>query len=81
MINFSAFVTKNVPNIIIHDYERLKQILLNLTFNALKYTERGFVSIIIECEFYDKYSKISTQLANYKGANKCILHVSIADSG
>lgn len=70
MINFSAFVTQNVPNIIMLDYKRLKQILLNLTYNALKYTERGFVSIIIECEFHDKYSNISTQLANYKGANE-----------
>lgn len=48
MINFSTFVSENVPNIIIYDYKRLKQIMLNLTFNALKYTERGFVSIIIE---------------------------------
>ncbi|MBN2815003.1 MAG: response regulator [Bacteroidales bacterium] len=37
--------TPNTPLIIRSDFLRLKQIVLNLTDNALKYTEKGFIEI------------------------------------
>lgn len=48
ILNFSIFVAKDVPEIIIYDYKRIKQILLNLVFNALKHTEKGYVSVIVD---------------------------------
>ena len=48
MINFSIFIAKDVPEILIYDHKRLKQILLNLIFNAMKYTEKGYVIIVVE---------------------------------
>ena len=36
--------------LIIHDEHRIKQILLNLQSNALKYTQKGEVKIIVSIE-------------------------------
>ena len=36
------------------DAERIKQILLNLVHNALKYTDKGFVEIGMDCRAVDK---------------------------
>lgn len=36
MIHFSTFVTESVPTIVYYDNKRLKQIMINLMFNALK---------------------------------------------
>ena len=36
--------------LIIHDEHRIKQVLLNLQSNALKYTQKGEVKIIVSIE-------------------------------
>lgn len=67
IINFSIFVAEDVPQIISYDYKRLKQILLNLVYNAMKYTEKGYVSVIIDCKFVAKLQKFKLSKAGYKG--------------
>lgn len=47
-LNFSVFVSDNVPKRVTYDHNRLKQILMNLCFNAIKYTNKGFVIIIVD---------------------------------
>ena len=79
IINFSVFVADHVPNIVTHDYKRIKQILLNLVFNALKYTEKGFVTVIVDWEFVKRSNKRT--IYNYDQQTECILHVSVSDSG
>ncbi|MCA9996902.1 MAG: hypothetical protein KDE56_14185 [Anaerolineales bacterium] len=44
----SAYLSPAMPAEIIGDEKRLTQVLLNLTQNAVKYTEKGRVGIIIE---------------------------------
>jgi signal transduction histidine kinase/CheY-like chemotaxis protein len=56
-IEISCRVTNNVPAIIIGDETRTRQILFNICGNAIKFTERGGVSLFID---YDSESKALT---------------------
>ncbi|MDR2516239.1 MAG: response regulator [Spirochaetaceae bacterium] len=44
---FTSFVAPGIPNALVGDETRIKQILLNLLSNAVKYTREGFVSLDI----------------------------------
>jgi signal transduction histidine kinase/CheY-like chemotaxis protein/HPt (histidine-containing phosphotransfer) domain-containing protein len=44
-IEFRSSITNNVPTLLIGDHWRLKQVLTNLTDNALKFTNKGKISI------------------------------------
>ena len=44
-IQFTITISDNVPKGIISDFTRLKQILVNLISNAIKFTEKGFVKL------------------------------------
>jgi signal transduction histidine kinase/CheY-like chemotaxis protein len=56
-IEISCRVTNNVPAIIIGDETRTRQILFNICGNAIKFTERGGVSLFID---YDSKAKALT---------------------
>ncbi len=45
---------KGVPRYVIADSGRIRQILVNLTGNAIKFTDNGYVSVRIECEGVSK---------------------------
>lgn len=46
-LHFSWYIDKNVPKWLLGDPVRVNQILLNLTSNAIKFTEKGRVSISV----------------------------------
>ncbi len=61
-LEFKVLLSADVPRLIIGDQWRLKQILTNLTDNALKFTNRGAISIKIETQenFGDKVKVLFT---------------------
>ena len=65
-ILFAANIDGNIPRNLVGDELRIKQILLNILSNAVKYTDEGFVLLAITCEVTD-------------GA--AILTVDVSDSG
>ncbi len=66
-IDFDIRVKDNVPRFIKGDSLRLKQILINLISNGIKFTDKGFVFV-----------EISSFLRN---DDECIIEFSVEDSG
>ncbi|MCR5686547.1 MAG: DegV family EDD domain-containing protein [Lachnospiraceae bacterium] len=50
-LKFNVDIDPNVPRSLFGDEVRIKQILINLLNNAVKYTSEGAVSLYMECEF------------------------------
>jgi CheY-like chemotaxis protein len=66
-LELACDVTRGIPNHVIGDASRLRQILLNLVGNAIKFTGAG--SIVLTVEKQDENSE------------SALLHFSVADSG
>jgi signal transduction histidine kinase/CheY-like chemotaxis protein len=69
-----AFVTDIdplLPNSLVGDEARVRQILLNLLSNAVKYTEKGFIRLTVSAE----------KNRPHDGADRLILNIAVEDSG
>lgn len=54
-IELSAVYQAHAPNLVFGDAKRIRQILINLLGNAIKFTNRGFVKLEISCIKQQKY--------------------------
>ena len=71
-LDLGYLVEDNVPNAVIGDVTRLRQIVVNLAGNAVKFTERGEVSVNV--------SLAEASDASAQGGG-LMLHVAVRDSG
>lgn len=66
-LNYKTFISSNVPEFLCGDPYRLKQIILNLVNNAVKFTEKGTVHVYADIIKEDQ--------------NAFVLEVKVIDSG
>jgi signal transduction histidine kinase len=74
------FISRDTPEFITQDERRIKQILWNIVYNAIKYTEKGFIIISVDWEKGDSQSL--TNFNDHKNKNKeKFLRIQVSDSG
>ncbi|MBT4139564.1 MAG: response regulator [Candidatus Latescibacteria bacterium] len=66
-LRFEWNITPDVPGVLMGDPDRLNQIIINLTSNAIKFTESGYVSVLVDLE--DQTEQTLS------------LHISVTDTG
>ncbi|MDJ0729585.1 MAG: ATP-binding protein [Crocosphaera sp.] len=66
-------IGNQVPDVIIFDEVRLRQILFNLVGNALKFTEQGYIKISVQSQVFPSQTNQSNQF--------CSIEISIEDTG
>jgi two-component system aerobic respiration control sensor histidine kinase ArcB len=59
-LTFAAHVEEPLPSLVEVDGTRLRQILWNLLFNAVKFTQKGTVSLIVNAEKIDAETSMVT---------------------
>lgn len=67
-IDFKTVIASDIPPVLKGDTGKLKQIILNLLTNAVKYTDKGFIKYRIEC------------INDFKN-NKTKLIITVTDTG
>ena len=67
-IEFKMNMASDLPGVLKGDVSKLKQIILNLLTNSVKYTEKGEIVFTISC-------------INRLDLNQCILNISVRDTG
>lgn len=67
-IEFKMNVASDLPGVLKGDVSKLKQIILNLLTNSVKYTEKGEIIFTVSC-------------INRLNTNQCILNISVKDTG
>jgi two-component system, sensor histidine kinase and response regulator len=73
-LELTAHTRSNVPEDLIGDPVRLRQIIINLTGNSIKFTEKGEIGVRV-------HLADPARLKRLAGPNEVALHVMISDTG
>ncbi|MEC4005001.1 7TM diverse intracellular signaling domain-containing protein [Flavobacterium sp. SUN052] len=58
-LDFQYVQSPNLPKFLIGDENRIRQILMNLLYNSLKFTNEGIVKFKVDCEIVDDLVKMT----------------------
>jgi len=72
-LDFCYAVNPTIPTLMEGDAQRVRQVLVNVLGNALKFTDRGDVSVRVE--------KLAATLEEMESPNSLHLHFSVRDTG
>jgi signal transduction histidine kinase/DNA-binding response OmpR family regulator len=53
-LHFNVTLGENVPEVVVGDSLRIRQIIINLLGNAIKFTEQGSISLTVHPAFFDQ---------------------------
>ena len=65
-LEFNTYYDESIPNVLYGDHVRVKQIILNLLTNSVKYTKNGYIDF---------------KVSSFKKDDVCRLIISVEDSG
>ena len=81
-LEFKIHVNKNIPHILFGDEIRIKQCILNMVTNGIKYTERGSVTLSIDYEKIEKEDDDSfDEVLTDTDLDSIMLKVKVTDTG
>lgn len=63
-LNLNLEIDKNLPKSVLIDQVRLKQIMINLIGNAIKFTDEGYIKVSLKVnEVYEHLSKVDIEIS------------------
>lgn len=71
-LDFTLIVSHDVPNVIDFDEVKLRQILVNLIGNAIKFTSKGFIEVLVESPVVNQEEGFSSVSIAIKDSGKGI---------
>ena len=58
-LELAFHVAQDVPDLLTGDPTRLRQIIVNLVGNAIKFTSKGKIELLVDCHFNEKTGKLN----------------------
>jgi len=74
-LEFNVYIKNNVPKLLIGDPVRIRQVIINLVGNAIKFTDKGEITLTVECPDNEINKKLIAD------GNQIELLFSVSDTG